>query len=96
MANVVLGHYGGYLTLATKLDCAKRFSVSAQAWSRMSTSQRWAANKSFLDGAISGNDKFVFSHYPSRARRGSSFFREVVYLRRRGVTVIPTQAAYVP
>ena len=46
--------------------------------------------------AISRNDKFVFSHHPSRARRGSSFFQEIVYLQSRGVTVLPTQDAYIP
>ena len=96
MANAVLGHYRGYLELAAKLDCARRFSLPAQAWTGMSPSQRWAANTAFLDEAISAGDRFVFSHHPSRARRGSSFFREIVYLRRRGVAVLPTQAAYLP
>ena len=96
MANVVLGHYGGYLTLAAKLSCAIWFVVPADIWNRMTPARRWSANRAFLDMAIIRNDKFVFSHHPARARRGSSFFREIVYLQSRGVVVQPTQDAYIP
>ena len=96
MANVVLGHYGGYLTLAAKLNGAVWFVIPALMWNEMSPAARWSANRSFLDMAILRNDKFVFSHHPSRARRGSSFFQEIVYLQSRGVTVLPTQDAYIP
>ena len=96
MANVVLGHYGGYLTLAAKLSSAIWFVVPAAIWNGMTPANRWSANRAFLDMAIIRNDKFVFSHRPTRARRGSSFFREVIYLQSRGVTVQPTQDAYIP
>ena len=96
MANVVLGHYRGYLTLAAKLDGAIWFIIPAHLWNGMAPATQWAANRAFLDMAIMRNDKFVFSHPPSRARRGSSFFRELYYLQNRGIPVSPTQDAYIP
>ena len=32
MANAILGHHPGYLTLAAKLDCASFFSIPNTAW----------------------------------------------------------------
>ena len=95
MANAILGHYGGYLTLATKLRCAIWFIVPAREWNGMTPATRWADNRSFLDMAIMRNDKFVFSRHPSRARRGGSFFQEIVYLQSRGIRILPTQDAYI-
>ena len=96
MANVVLGHYRGYLMLAAKLDCASFFSLPGSAWNVMDAAARWEANSTFLNNAIAQKDKFVFSHHPVLACRGSSFFRELIYLQSRGVPVLPTQDAHVP
>jgi hypothetical protein len=96
MANAVIGHYPGYVTLASKVDCARWFSIPAATWNLMSPSQQWAANVSFLNAVIGHRDSLVFSHHPRQARLGSSFYRELMYLRSRGVTVMPTQDAHVP
>ena len=95
MANTVLGHYPGYLRLARRIDCANRFSVPGNLWSLMSPAARWAANVHFLQAAIAQKDCIVFSHHPARARRGSSFFKELRYLHACGVRVVPTLNAYV-
>lgn len=96
MANAVLGHYPDYVRLAGSIHSATRFSVPANQWARMPPTARWAANVRFLQAAIAQNDRFVFSHHPARARRGSSYFYELRYLRARGVRVVPTLNAYVP
>ena len=95
MANTVLGHYPGYITLASKLHQANRFSVPAGAWSRMSPAAQWSANVVFLQAAIAGNDCFCFSDHPRAARRGSFFFHELRYLHAQGVQVVPSLDAYV-
>ena len=93
--NVVLGHHPGYLMLATKLG-AQRFSVPGARWSAMTLTQRWQANRNFLARVVGRGDQIVFSHDPLRVRLGSSFFRELLYLRSRGVRIFPTQHAFVP
>ena len=96
MANAILGHHPGYLTLAAKLDCASFFSIPNTAWVQLPPAARWSANVQFLKAAIAQKDRFVFSHPPALARRGSSFFREIRFLASQGVRLAPLMDAYVP
>lgn len=95
MANIVLGHYPDYLRVAEALHGARQFSVDSSRWKQMSQSDRWSANVEFLRSAIAADGRFVFSHAPDRARRGSSFFREVAFLRSQSVRLAPRLPAYV-
>lgn len=96
MTNVVLGHHPGYLALANRLDSVVTFNVPASIWNGMSPAHRWRLNRGFLQDAIDRNDKFVFSHHPLSARRASSYFKEIRFLRSQGVRVLPSQVAFVP
>lgn len=96
MTNVVLGHHPGYLALANRLDSVVAFNVPASIWNGMSPARQWQLNRNFLQNAINRNDKFVFSHNPLFARRASSYFKEIRFLRSQGVRILPSQVAFIP
>ena len=73
----VLGHFPGYITLSDKLG-ARRFDVGPTAW---------AANRHFLNEMNRAGDCFVLSVNPRLVRPGTWLFRELVYLRARGVPI---------
>jgi hypothetical protein len=76
----VLGHFPAYVRLADSLS-AETFNVGAK-WTAMSTGERWAANKAFLDNGIERGVTFVLA---TDIRAGMSYFRaEVQYLLRNG------------
>jgi hypothetical protein len=83
----VLGHFPEYLTRAEQLG-ASRFNVSAEIWLRMSPTERWAANKRFLDGLISRGDQVVLTTPVGRVTVGSTLEREIQYLLARGYQVV--------
>jgi RHS repeat-associated protein len=79
----VLGHYPGYMEKAAELS-ARRFSIPADVWARMSPAQQWAANQKFLDRLITRGDTVVLSTPAAEARAGSWFARELEYLTSQG------------
>jgi RHS repeat-associated protein len=84
----VLGHYPGYLEKAAELS-ARRFSIPADVWARMSPAQQWAANQTFLDRLIARGDAVVLSTPAAEARAGSWFARELEYLTSKGYKLSP-------
>ena len=95
--NYVLGHFPGYVNLGRTLCCAKFFSVPAAQWNQLTPQERWSLNRAFLNGLQPpSSNRVVFSHYPSQARLGSSFYHEIRHLQAIGVRVRPVQDAYVP
>lgn len=92
MANVVLGHFPGYVTLAGKLSVAY-FNVGPGIWRRLSPPQRDLLNSLFLRLRL--GDQFVFSHDPILARPNSAFEREVQFLKSIGFNLRAITVAYV-
>ena len=84
MANVVLGHYPKYITVANKLS-ASYFNVASNVWNSLSQAQRDVLNLIFL--RLHLNDQFVYSHRPSSARKGSAYEKEVRFLLSMGVNL---------
>ena len=82
----VLGHFPGYITLSDKLG-ARRFDVGPTAWAVMGPTTAWAANRHFLNEMNTAGDCFVLSVNPRLVRPGTWLFRELVYLRARGVPI---------
>ena len=93
--NTVLGHYPAYLTLAARLG-ASYFNIPESRWNRLSSSQKWVANRLFLNSMIETGSQFVFANHPGAVRPGTWFHSELLYLRSRGVRILPTLDAYVP
>jgi RHS repeat-associated protein len=79
----VIGHYPEYVTLAEKTG-AKFLHVPERIWDAMSETQKWLANKKFLDRAIAQKATFLLSTLPDQIRRGSIFEKEVKYLLKSG------------
>ena len=84
MANVFLGHYPKYITVAKKLS-ASYFNAASIVWNSLSQAQREALNLIFLWLHLS--DQFVYSHRPSSARKGSAYEKEVRFLLSMGVNM---------
>lgn len=82
----VLGSYPEYVKLSDELG-ARRFEIPTDVWNRMSSAQRWGANKKFLDRMISKGDEVILSNPAMSAQRGTSFFREIEYLKSLGYRV---------
>ena len=92
MANVVLGHFPGYVTLANKLS-ATYFNIGPGIWRRLSPTQRDLLNILFL--RLHLGDQFVFSDDPILARPNSAFEREVQFLQSSGFNLRAITVAYV-
>lgn len=85
----VLGHYPEYVSLADEIG-AKRFTIPEHVWNKMSPSEQWAANRKFLDRAISRGNEFILATPYSKARPGSFYERELQYLLSKGYRLDPT------
>ena len=79
----VLGSYPKYLDLADDLG-ARRFNIPTKIWKKMTPAQRLAANQKFLDRMITRGDEIILSNSGHAARRGTSFFDEIQYLKSKG------------
>ena len=90
MATTVLGSYPNYINLSNQLG-SRRFDIEPSVWSVLSQQNQWVANRYFLDTILAARDKLIFSSNPRLARPGSWFFRELHYLRTKGVNVFPPQ-----
>ena len=76
---VVIGHFPAYIELAEQLG-ARRFSLAADDYDRMTGDARWSANQGFLDAAIADGCMFILATAPSGIRPGSVFEREIAYI----------------
>jgi len=85
-SQTVLGSFPDYVKLSDKLG-ARRFEIPKDIWDKMTPTQRWAANKKFLDRMIFKSDEVILSNAANRAKLGSSFFREIEYLKSKGYRV---------
>ncbi|HRT29095.1 MAG TPA: hypothetical protein P5527_04825 [Kiritimatiellia bacterium] len=80
----VLGKYPDYINLAEDLG-AKRFNIPARVWDKMSKAEQWAANKKFLDRAISRGDDIILSNPVKDIDKVTGAFRqELDYLVEQG------------
>jgi hypothetical protein len=61
--------------------------MPSDVWSRMSPAERWGANQKFLDRMISKGDEVILSNPASSAQRGTSFFREIEYMKTQGYRI---------
>jgi len=82
----VLGSYPDYVRVSDNLG-ARRFEIPTEVWSRMSPAERWGANQRFLDRMIRRGDEVILSNSAHQAQPGTSFYREVQYLRSQGYRV---------
>lgn len=89
-ANAVLGHFPSYVLVADVLGAA-RFSVPAATWRAWSPARQWAENRRFLDESMR-RGRIVTTRPPGLARPPSAYWRELVYLRRRGYSTTVQQA----
>jgi hypothetical protein len=77
----VLGHFPEYIQKA-RTRGASYFDIG-DAWNRLSETQRWNANKHFLDMIVSFRDRVLLSLPKGRIRPGSALEREVEYLTKK-------------
>jgi hypothetical protein len=82
-SKTVLGHYPEYKELADNSN-ARRFNIPEEIWDKMTDSQRWEANKKFLDRMITRDDEIILSTPLDKVRPGSYFSRELGYLSEKG------------
>ncbi|MHB0916116.1 MAG: hypothetical protein ACYC5A_11225 [Thermoleophilia bacterium] len=82
----VLGSYPDYVKLSDELG-ARRFDVPKPNWDRMTPDEQWAANRRYLDRMIDKGDEVILSNSASEAQRGTTFFREIEYLKSKGYQV---------
>jgi len=84
----VLGKFPDYITLADELG-ANRFSIPAKEWNAMTPVQQWAANRAFLDAAISRGDDIILSNPVSSISDATGYFKmELEYLAGKGYSLI--------
>ncbi len=81
-ANSVLGRFPAYVDTADILGAA-RFSVPAATWHSWTSARRWDENRRFLDESMR-RGRIVATTPPGLALPPSAYWRELVYLRRRG------------
>ena len=93
MAIGVIGRFPGYIRVSDYLG-ARRLDIDPVIWNPLDRATQWAANKYFLDTMLAAGDRFVWETDPRLARPGSFFFREVHYLRLKGVP-FPTRQVWV-
>lgn len=79
----VLGHYPEYVKMSDDL-MARRFDIPTDVWNRMSSTQQWTANRTFLDRTISRGDDIRLATPIDAVRPGSFYERELQYLMSRG------------
>jgi RHS repeat-associated protein len=80
----VLGKFPDYLNLAEKLS-ARRFNMPSAVWKTLKPADQWAANRRFLDRAITRDDEFVLSNPVRNVDEVRGAFRqEIEYLIGRG------------
>ena len=84
MGVTVFGHFPLYARVSDKLG-ARHLDVSLPNWGAWTPAQRWSENLHFLNRTLTRGDRIVFSHPPRRANPGSTYDRELRYLRARGV-----------
>ena len=82
----VIGAVGEYEPLAQRLG-ANYFHMPESTWQSLSTADRWAFNKQFLDLAINRGDDFILATPISRARPLSYYAREIAYLAKNGYSL---------
>lgn len=82
----MLGRYPEYVKLSDRLG-ARRFEIPTDVWEQMSAGEKWTANRKFLDRMTIKGDEVVLSNRASSAQRGTSFFREVEYLKSKGYSI---------
>jgi RHS repeat-associated protein len=81
---VVLGKFPDYLRMADVMG-ARRFSVPEKVWKAMTEAEQWAANKKFLDAAVSRGAKFILSNPVKKISEATGHFgKELRYLASRG------------
>ena len=78
-----IGHYPEYVKLAKKIN-GKIFQMPSQIFDKMSKAEQWAANKKFLDRAISRNEPFNLATKLENMRPDSFYEEEVKYLLDKG------------
>ena len=80
----VLGKARHYEIVAEALD-ADSFEIPPAIWAKMSTTEKWAANRKFLDRMIERGDEIVFSDPVRNIDDVSGNFRkEIEYLLQKG------------
>lgn len=79
----VIGHYPEYVEMSNYID-VKPFSIPDSIWSKMTPSEQWAANQTFLDRAISRGSEFILATPIDQVRPGSFLQKEIEYLISQG------------
>ena len=79
----VLGHNPAWSMWADSLR-AHRLLVYHKVWAKLPLRDQWVANRHFLDEVIRRGDRIVLATPPQRARAGSFYFNELVYLAHKG------------
>lgn len=72
---IVLGKFPDYIKLADDIG-ANRFSIPTSVWNRMSAADQWAANRKFLDRAISRGDEVRLSNRVGNVQDVNGAFRQ--------------------
>ncbi|MDH3713613.1 MAG: RHS repeat-associated core domain-containing protein [Gammaproteobacteria bacterium] len=73
----VLGHFPGYIEKAK--DRGASFFDIGDVWDSLTDTQRWAANKRFLDRIAGKGDQILLSLPKTKIRPGSYLEREIQY-----------------
>ena len=77
--DAVLGSFPGYIEKAQARN-ASYFDIGKTAWDSLSDTQRWAANRHFLDIVSSRGDRVLLSIPKTKIESGTWLAREVQYL----------------
>jgi len=92
----VIGTRPGYVELGRKTG-SNYFDIPDTIWkTAMTESQRWEANRTFLDEAIANGKVFQLSTPFDPTRTGSGFYKEVTYLLKCGYEWAEQGMALVP
>ena len=84
MGVTVFGHFPLYARVSDKLG-ARHLDVSPRNWMAWPPTRQWSENLHFLNRTLARGDRIVFSHPPRRANPGSTYDRELRFLRAAGV-----------
>lgn len=80
----MIGKNPDYIRVANELG-ARRFSIPAHVWNKMSKAEQWAANKKFLDRMIKHGDEIILSNPVKNISDVRGIFRrELDYLMEKG------------
>ena len=80
---IVLGHFPDYREQA-KLKNARCLSIPDDEWDKMTDTERWEANRQFLDDAIANGDEIILATPLHLLEAGSYFEKELEYLASKG------------